>query len=505
MDFDRGRRHFLGRSALGSAAITLGDLGILSSLPPVSAAEAAAKPDVVRLRPEIEPIVQLIETTPRDRLFEEIAPRIKNGTLRYQEVLAGLLLAGVRNVQPRPSVGFKFHAVLVVNSAHLASMASPDSERWLPIFWALDEFKSSQARDAGEGDWTMAPVDEPRVPNAAKTRSAFIDAMDNWDVAAADVAAAAVARNSPVGEAFELFARYGARDFRSIGHKAIFVANSFRTLQHIGWQHAEPVLRSLAFALLNHEGEANPAQSDHKADRAWRENEQWADEFPDTWRGGKIDTGATTDLLGVLREGSATDAAGKVAGLIKRGTSPQSIYDALLLGGGELLMRRPGIVALHSMTTSNALRYTFATSADDKIRRRLLLQNASFLPLFRDAMGERGKVIERPIDQLASSAGGSIEDVLDGIGTDRAAAASSLLGQLDAGTNPKQFTDAARRLVFLKGTNAHDYKFSAAVLEDFAQLSPEWRNRFLAASTYQLRGNRAPDNSLVERARLALG
>jgi hypothetical protein len=34
-------------------------------------------------------------------------------------VLAALLLAGVRNIQPRP-VGFKFHAVLVVNSAHLA-------------------------------------------------------------------------------------------------------------------------------------------------------------------------------------------------------------------------------------------------------------------------------------------------------------------------------------------------------------------------------------------------
>ncbi len=47
-----------------------------------------------------------------------------------------------------------------------------------------------------------------------------------------------------------LFFRYGCRDFRSIGHKAIYVANSLRTLQCIGWQHAEPVLRSLAYALL---------------------------------------------------------------------------------------------------------------------------------------------------------------------------------------------------------------------------------------------------------------
>ena len=44
--------------------------------------------------------------------------------------------------------------------------------------------------------------------------------------------------------------RYGARDFRAIGHKAIYVANSCRTLESIGWQHAEPVLRSLAYARM---------------------------------------------------------------------------------------------------------------------------------------------------------------------------------------------------------------------------------------------------------------
>ena len=63
------------------------------------------------MRPEIEPLVQLLEQTPRDELLEIIAKRIGAG-LSYQDLLAALLLAGVRNVQPRPSVGFKFHAVL---------------------------------------------------------------------------------------------------------------------------------------------------------------------------------------------------------------------------------------------------------------------------------------------------------------------------------------------------------------------------------------------------------
>jgi hypothetical protein len=70
----------------------------------------------------------------------------------------------------------------------LPSLASPDSDRWLPIFWAIDQFKSSQAQDVKEGNWTMAPVDEKAVPAPDKARQAFIEAMESWDEAAVDVA-----------------------------------------------------------------------------------------------------------------------------------------------------------------------------------------------------------------------------------------------------------------------------------------------------------------------------
>src|SRR5207248_4826076 len=144
-------------------------------------AEAAQlDPGFVRCHPEIEPLVRFLEDTPRERLLEQVADRLHRG-LTYRELVAALLLAGVRNIQPRP-VGFKFHAVLVVNSAQLASQNSPDADRWLPIFWALDQFKVSQARNVREGDWTLAAVDEAAVPTADKARVAFASAMDRWDV-----------------------------------------------------------------------------------------------------------------------------------------------------------------------------------------------------------------------------------------------------------------------------------------------------------------------------------
>src|SRR5262245_10896914 len=145
------RRSFLRSAADAGLVLGSAELGFLSGLPVVSGAETRLEPGIVQLRPEIEPLVRLLENTSREQLLEEVAMRIKQGTT-YREVLAALLLAGVRNIQPRP-VGFKFHAVLVVNSAHLASQNSPDSDRWLPIFWALDQFKVSQARDVREGDW----------------------------------------------------------------------------------------------------------------------------------------------------------------------------------------------------------------------------------------------------------------------------------------------------------------------------------------------------------------
>jgi len=501
------RRTFLQQTALGGSLIGLGDLGFLQKLQPVRAAESTLDPNVVRLDAGIEPVVRLLEETPREQLLEKVAERIKGG-LTYREVLAALLLAGVRNIQPRPSVGFKFHAVLVVNSAHLASQASPDEHRWLPIFWALDEFKSSQAADVREGNWTMAPVKESLVPPADKARQAFIDAMDNWDVAAADVAVAGLARTMARDDVFELFYRFGARDFRDIGHKAIFVANSRRTLEAIGWQHAEPVLRSLAYALQHHDG-GNSFRGDAPADLPWKRNRELAANLRPNWTEGKVDSGATTEFLGVLREASDQDACAKAVDIINRGVSPQSIWDALFVGSGEMLIRQPEIVALHAMTSSNALRYAFQSTRDDDTRRMMLLQNVAFLPLFRGAMERRGKVGTTRIDTLEfaplkSNGTDAVGEILAEISRNRSSAASKIMTYVNQHPDPAELMDAARLLIFLKGTNSHDYKFSAAILEDFQHVSPDWRGRYLAAGAFNLRGSGDAENKLVQRTRAAM-
>jgi len=494
------------RDFLATSALSAGSLAFLNDLPAVSAADAKADPNLVRLDSGIEPLVRLVEETPRGQLLEEVGARVKKG-LAYRDVLTALLLAGVRNIQPRPNVGFKFHAVLVVNSAHLAALAGPDTDRWLPLFWALDNFKNSQAQNIKESGWRMKPVEEMKVPGAAKARAAFTTAMDNWDVEAADVATAALARSADPGELFNLYARYGSRDFRDIGHKIIYVSNSFRALEVIGWQHAEPVLRSLTYAILKHDGK-NPAKEDLEPDRPGRANAQRAKQLPNPWAGGKPALGGDGSLLRDLRTATPDDIAEGVAKTLAFGVAPRSVWDSLFLAGGELLMRQPGIVALHSLTSLNALHYAARTTADETLRAFLLLQASAFVPLFRDAMKSRGKVGDAKIDELQRAEGKSDFDagaVFATLTKDKTAAARMALTYLSGNpASQKELIDAGRRLIFLKGNDSHDYKFSSAVLEDAAAIAPAWRDRFLAASLFWLKGSGAPDSGVVKRTRTAL-
>jgi hypothetical protein len=499
------RRDFVAGTVKAGALASLGSFAFLDGLPAVSAAEAGG---TVTLCPDVEPLVRIIEDTPRKALLEQVANLVRKGT-SYQQLLAAVFLAGVRGIKPRP-VGFKFHAVMVINSAHLASQAAADKDRWLPLFWALDHYKYAQARNEEESEgWKLAPPADGKLPAADDARRRFTEAMDSWDEGATDRAITALARCAGAAEVYELFWRYGVRDFRSIGHKIIYAANSFRTLQAIGWRHAEPVVRSLAFAMLAHE-EGNPAKRDAAVDRPGRDNLKRAKELTGLGRGGMHSVEATTDLLATLRTASADDASRKVVELLKRGIHPDSIWDGLFLTAAELLGRQPGIVGLHCVTSANAMHFAHQTSGDDVTRRYLMLQGAAFLTLFRQAMTGRGTLRELRLDKLEKAEvkaepAAALEDIFATVSKDRTLAARKALGLLEKdATQLVPLQAAARRLIFTKGRDSHDYKYSSAALEDCYNLSPAWRLRFAAASMYNLKGSGDRDNDLIRRTEAAL-
>ncbi|RYD70883.1 MAG: hypothetical protein EOP84_25885, partial [Verrucomicrobiaceae bacterium] len=172
---------------------------------------------------------------------------------------------------------------------------------------------------------------------------------------------------------------------------------------------------------------------------------------------------------------------------------------------GEMLMQAPGIISLHAMTFTNAVHYAWHRTQSDETRRLLLLQNAAFMPLYRGNRQDSGVHIHTLAPLMPEAKGDeAVAEIFADISKDRMVAARKILGYLKDGQSARPFADAARRLIFLKGHNSHDYKFSSAVLEDYERLSSPWREYLLASSAFYLKGAEDKDNELVQRARAAL-
>jgi hypothetical protein len=328
--------------------------------------------------------------------------------------------------------------------------------------------------------------------------------MEVWDFEAADVAIAALCRSSGAAQTMEPLWRVAVRDQRNIGHKAIFTAQCWRTLQAIGWEHAEPVLRSLVFGLLDLQGDTRP-----RPVGPYEANLEQAAKIRPEWSVGREDPAATRALLAALRQDTPEAASAEAVRLLNHGIAPGSIWDAAILSACELLMRNPGILSLHATTSTNALHYIYTASGDDLTRRLALLQAVGWQPLFR------GRVKPGPstgIDALPASrdlplASGdaAVGEIFASINDDRNRAAAQAMTYLARGGSPELIFDAARRMIFHKGRDSHDYKYGAALWEEFLwSTEPKWRNRLIAASMFNFPGAKTKDSELMIRARESL-
>ncbi len=456
---------------------------------------------------DVNSLLGLLENTPRAQIIDRVVARIRAG-LSYEDLLAALTLATVRNVQPYPDVGFKYHAVMVLQSIHLTTLGMPPAERWLPALWAVEYFKDTQAEELRASGWTMPALIPSTAPSPAQARSELTSALDRWDLEAADAAVAKYASVASPHDVFTLLFQYAARDFRSIGHKAIAAANAHRILTLLGWRHHEPVLRSLVAAMLNHDGEPNPSTAELEADAPGRQNANLLGEIPATWLEGKLDLAASRDMLAVLREADALAASRAVVGLLQDGIAPMSIWHALHAAGAELMVTDPRNVALHALTSTNALNYAFRESDDPETQQLMLLQCAAFIPMFRARI--RGQDRLASLDALDPVAiGTSNTEALEDIFSDERRSKSTTMGKtlsyLEAGGAVQPLIDRVRYYMVDTATNSHDYKFAEAVFENhsWTPRSP-WRDRYLGAGFVYFKGPRARSNSVIREARALL-
>src|SRR6516165_4149659 len=221
------RRRFL-QTAAGAASLGLPNLSLLGEL---AAFGAEPPPATMRFGPDLEPVVRLIEDTPRDKCVAVFIDQLRRG-LPYRRFLASVFFAGVRRHRSHHDV-YKIHAV------HQVSLDARPEERLLPLFWALHGYKKHQE------DFPRPLLTQLKgpMPTPEKAGAELADAMDRFDPERAERALVTLARNQGARQTMEQLWGYGLRNLGAGGHAAILVANCFRALETLGWQEAEQTLR----------------------------------------------------------------------------------------------------------------------------------------------------------------------------------------------------------------------------------------------------------------------
>lgn len=501
------RRRFL--ALAGGAAVGIGNLSGLLPFSPLNAAETAVTPDLVQLRPEIIPLIKLIEQTPRERCPEMLSGQLRNG-VPFRELMAAAFLYALLHDG--------HHTVYLIYSALELSRQALPEERLLPLFWAVDVVKEHIER------FKEKPVPALRgsLPAGDKAREEFDAAMDDWDRDRAELAVIALARSQGVRAALQRFCHYGARDWSFIGHMPIAVSNAWRTLEVIGERHAEPTLRYLVREL--HEWNSKKTQG-QSFDTNQELVKKWFAKLPPDWTDYRGEEQGTLELLRILRLGNWNQTCQWVArGLAEGWVHAGAVWDATHITTAEFMVRfklgniRMGNRALHSNTSGNALHHLFKVCEDARTRFLIVLQAAAWAAAFLKNEEDRGMLRElsltaMPEVELPGSSDATVEkifsllparpfqkEVEDRSGQDEA---SRLVFAFGKGEGQREaFQTTARRLLMAKATiNAHDVKFPIAIFENIDWVSEPWRPHVLAASVHFLHGTQMPDNEASQQAR----
>jgi hypothetical protein len=508
------RRGFL-QTVAGAASLGLPHLPLLGEL---AAFGAEPPPATVRFGRDLEPVVRLIEDTPRDKCVAVFLDQLRRG-LPYRRFLAAVFFASVRRHRSH-------HDVYKIHSVHQVSMDARPEERLLPLFWALHGYKKHQE------DFPRPLLTELKgtLPAPEKAGAELAEAMERFDADRAERALVALARNQGARQTMEQLWVYGLRHLGAGGHAAIMVANCFRALETLGWQEAELALRFVVqdIYLLNAE----------KPDSYWQANTERADrqleKLPPTWAAAKAEAAATRELFALLREGKAEPACDLAVKQLLRGIGAQALWDAVHLATAELMVRHKsgwGLASrpLHANTSTNALHYAFRTCTAPRTRLLALLQAVAW------AAGRTGgdladlrdvKIAELPAAKVPAKEEDAVMEVFALLPSRTyrwdAEAKKAVLGYgkrddadeacrkvfVLARERPEVvplFLEAAHSWLCCKANDdSHEYKFLAAILEDAARVSPAWQPHLLAASVHYFHGKQTPDNPVIQQVQEAL-
>lgn len=398
-EFDR--RRFLAMSS-SVAVPVFTDLSFLAPLNHLAAAEAAVGPITIKRNTDLDQLVRRIRQTPREKCVAVFVKQLRDG-LSYHQFLSALFLAALEHGDP--------HQVAQVYSSHRTSSEVRMEERLLPLFWVLDRialgFEQESGRNIGAiGDTTTSDLGSEKSVRRA---------MEQLDPGKAEQAVVLLGRLRGARTALNILWEYCSRRASgTLGHHPIMLANAWRTLDALDWQHAEPVLQYLAGAFAQNE-----------SDTSYEPNRELVEktlpQLPVQWTVGKANRSATLDLYSIVRQGNWRKICRQICSQLKAAElNAQSTWDAVHLAAADLLFRYKtggtaiGGVLVHAVTATDALRFGFDCSGHDRARLLMLLQAVAMLDeTFIVPATSIGELREMNLLDLEQSAMAPVKTVAD--------------------------------------------------------------------------------------------
>ena len=483
-----GRRDFLVDVGRGMLVASVGsvlaqDLG----LAPAALADEKARNLTFGA---LEPLVDLMQETPPDRLLPAVMARMKAGT-EIRSLVAAAALANARAFGGQDYEGY--HALMALAPAYHMAQELPEAQRALPVLKVLYR-NTSHIQQMGCGHReAIRPVDPA---GATATVESLREAERRQDMDGAERAFAALMTGSLDGAYNDL--QYLVQDNADV-HRVVLAWRAWALLDLTGKEHAHTLLRQSVRYCVDQEANVRKyKQGDPLRTLLPRLLDQYKllSRTPGERR---PDDAWVLDLAHTIYAADRSKAADAVAAALADGVAAESIGEAISLAAHQLVLHDPGrkkadsdqkpvgsvhgaSVGVHASDSANAWRNIARVSN----RRNAL---ASLIVGAYHTAGQAGGLNPQPYP-LAEHR----ESVKDVAPCDLLAEAESAIKANDqsracalvhrhgeTGGDARPAFDLLLRYAISEDGALHAEKYYRTVTEEFATTRPAFRWRHLAA------------------------
>ncbi|HJZ57163.1 MAG TPA: hypothetical protein VKE74_19490 [Gemmataceae bacterium] len=486
------RRDFLADVGKGMLAAGLGtglatELGLCPAL-------AGDEPKELTFG-HLEPLVALLQDTPKDKLLPVLVDKLNAGT-DLKRLTAAAAFANARTFGGENYFGF--HIFMALAPAYQMATELPRERQPLPLLKVLYRNAHYTAEVGGRKNEVLRPM----TPADAGTPEAVHKAVNAGDRVAAEKALAAVGRQSPE-DALDA-ALLGVEDNHDV-HTVVLPWRAYAMLDVVGRDHAVTLLRQSVRQTAKQCADSKAREAQMATIRAIVPNLLEKHRLPKPEAGHRAGDDAWVEKLCAAILAGPMEAAGEaVAVALEEGFSPAHIGEAISLAANQLVLRQvenwegrgygkrthgdsPGV---HASDATNAWRNIVRVSSPRNRAAGLILAAMDASRSHTLTQGNKASAYYKEplphaehLEKVKAADGAALLKELDGAIREndqmRAAALATRYGQ--GGNEARPLFDLLLGYAISEDGRLHAEKYYRTVTEEFATTRPTFRWRQLVA------------------------